>query len=251
METRPLGPSVPPPLDARTPSAAADSTAPPRDRVQLDDPLQTNWGFGPRENQYNGMLLDAIAAKWTGPPALPPMILKSQVAQESAFDPKATSPSGYVGLLQLGAAEAKAQGLKLEPVDERTLPEKNLPAGVAVLGIKHGVVRQPLGQWDTPFAHKVQEYYDAKGLPSDRQIWYLSLAAYNGGGGTVLKAMAAAIDRKLDPREWNNLIGPTDDVKKSPLYAAISDTYPQSLWASKYREMSQYPIGILRRANAE
>lgn len=220
------------------------------DRVNLDDPLRTDWGFGERENLYNRLLLDAIDAKWTGPPPLPPIILKSTVAQESAFDPKATSPSGYVGLLQLGAEEAKNQGLSLTPIDERTLPEKSLPAGVAVLGIKHGVIRNPLGLWDTPFARTVQRFYDREGLPSDRQIWYLSLAAYNGGGGTVLKAMAQAIERNLDPREWSTLIGSSDSPRSSPLYKAISENFPARMWDSKYREMSAYPISILRRAGA-
>lgn len=251
MDTRPVGLSSFVPPDARTVAPGASSLREVRDRVELTDPLYTDWGFGERENLYNALIPDAIASKWAGPPPLPPLILKSQIAQESAFDPKAVSPSGYVGLLQLGAEEAKSQGLKLEPIDERTIPEKNVPAGVGVLGIKHGVVRNPLGLWDTPFAHKVADYYEEKGLPSDRQIWYLSLAAYNGGGGTVLKAMASAIDRDLDPREWANLIGPVDDHKKSPLYAAIKDTYPPSMWNSKYREMSQYPIRILSRAGAE
>lgn len=218
--------------------------------MRLDDPLRTDWGFGERENRYNRLILDAIDARWQGPPPLPPIILKAAVAQESGFDPKAKSPSGYVGLLQLGTAEARGQGLSLEPVDERTLPEKNLPAGVGVLGIKHGVVRNPLGLWDTPFAHAVQDYYDRNGLPSDRQTWYLSLAAYNGGGGTVLKAMARAIESGVDPREWSNLVGAADDYRSSPLFGAISDTYSPGLWTSKFREMSAYPVSILRRAGA-
>jgi hypothetical protein len=251
MDTRPVGLSTSPRPGAQTAPAPPEPATTIHDEVRIDDPLQTSWGFGERENLYNRQIEDAIAAKWGGPPPLPAIILKSQVAQESGFDPKAVSRSGYVGLLQLGAEEAKAQGLKLEPVDERTLPEKNLPAGVAVLGIKHGVIRQPTALWDTDFAHKVADYYDKNGMPSDRQIWYLSLAAYNGGGGTVLKAMAAAIDRKLDPREWSNLSGPAADYKKSPLYAAVKDTYPQSVWTSKFREMANYPVAILRRANAE
>lgn len=248
MKVSSTGGVPPSPLEPSVSSVAPSAPVEASDRVHIADPLHTDWGFGGPENQYNQLILDAIDAKWTGPPPLPPIILKSTVAQESAFDPKAKSPSGYVGLLQVGPEEAKNQGLKLEPIDERTIPEKNLPCGVAVLGVKHGVVRNPLGLWDTPFAHAVQDYYDKNGLPSDRQIWYLSLAAYNGGGGTVLKAMAAAIERNLDPREWSNLIGAPDNPKASPLYKAITDTYSSGVWMSKFKEMSRYPVSIMNRA---
>lgn len=248
MKVRSTGGVPAPPIDPPISPAGAPASTDARDRVQIDDPLKTDWGFGERENQYNRLILDAIDAKWVGPPPLPPIILKSTVAQESAFDPKAKSPAGYVGLLQLGTEEAKSQGLKLDPVDERTIPEKNLPAGVGVLGIKHGVIRNPLGLWDTPFAHAVQDYYDKNGAPSDRQIWYLSLAAYNGGGGTVLKAMATAIERNLDPREWSNLIGSADNPKGSPLYKAISENYSSGVWMTKFKEMSKYPVSIMKRA---
>ncbi|MBM3465277.1 MAG: hypothetical protein FJX76_24555 [Armatimonadetes bacterium] len=206
--------------------------------------LDTDWGYGANENAYNDLILRAIAEKWSQTPPLPPLLLKSTVAQESGFNPNAVSRTGYVGLLQLGASEARSQGLSLEPVDERYIPEKNVPAGIGILAIKHGVIQRPLERYDTDFAHKVDAYYRTSGPPSDRQIFAHSLAAYNGGGATVLRAMAYAIDGGVDPREWSNLLGD----RRSPLYRAVMDVYGPDRAPSKYHEMSKYPLEIIARA---
>ncbi len=218
------------------------------DGVTWTDSLETHWGYGANENVFNDLIRAAVAEKWDERPALPALLLKATVAQESAFNPNAVSRAGYVGLLQLGTQEALSQGLKLEPIDERKIPEKNVPAGVAILAIKHHVVRRPTDRYDTDWARKVDAFYKENGAPDDQQIWYGSLAAYNGGGGTVLRAMAYAIDRGLDPREWDNVIGPVDHPTRSPLYAAVRDVFGPGSAGSKYREMSRYPIEIINRA---
>jgi membrane-bound lytic murein transglycosylase MltF len=71
------------------------------------------------------------------------------------------------------------------------------------------------------------------------------LAAYNGGGGTVLRAMAVAWDRGLDPRRWENLVGDPANPRQTPLYLACVQIYRGGA-AGKYREMRHYPEKILR-----
>jgi membrane-bound lytic murein transglycosylase D len=76
---------------------------------------------------------------------------------ESGFDPLARSPAGAAGLYQLMPATAQGLGLKLQPQDERLVPEKNARAGATYL-------RQMYRQF---------------------KDWRLALAAYNAGPGRV------------------------------------------------------------------
>ena len=95
---------------------------------------------------------------------------------ESNFNPKAISPNGAVGLMQLMPATARGLGLKVPSyqnvrkptpnpsVDERFDPSKNLEAGIKYL-------------------HDMLQRYDGS--------YHFSLAAYNAGPGNVRK------DKKL------------------------------------------------------
>jgi soluble lytic murein transglycosylase-like protein len=214
------------------------------------DSIKTSWGFGERENAYNLIILKACRDKWGSyQPPLPPLLLKATIAKESSFNPDTVSPTGYVGLMQLGKREALSQGLKLEPIDERYIPEKNVPAGVGILQNKHKVMSNPTAQYPAEeWARNVAEYYAKNGAPSDLQKWYLSLAAYNAGGGTILRAMDYAIDRGKDPRAWLNLIEPRDKPAESPLYKGIVDVYGDRYALAKYYETSRYPVKILHLA---
>ena len=99
-------------------------------------------------------------------------LLLALVKRESTFNPKAISPNGAVGLMQLMPPTARGLGLKVPSyknvrkptpnasVDERFHPLKNLEAGVKYL-------------------HQMFDRYDG-----DRD---LSLAAYNVGPGNVRK----------------------------------------------------------------
>lgn len=212
------------------------------------DPLQTNWGYN-NENTYNNLIGPAVAAKWHAPPTLAPIIVKSLIAQESGFNPDAESPAGYVGLMQLGTQEAIDQGLQLEPTDERTIPEKAVPAGLGILDEKRDQLQNPLNHFpDEPWAQKVHDYYQKHGTPSDKQLIYMALASYNGGAEVVMMSMVEAMDRHIDPFDWNTLIQPRQHPDQSPLYKGISQFYSPRNWLSKYREMSKYPIEIMDRA---
>ena len=99
-------------------------------------------------------------------------LILSLVKRESTFNPKAVSPNGAVGLLQLMPPTARELGLKVPSyqnvrkptpnpnVDERFHPLKNLDAGVKYL-------------------HDMLKRYDGD--------YSLSLAAYNVGPGNVRK----------------------------------------------------------------
>ena len=84
------------------------------------------------------------------------------VAQvESAFDPRARSRSGAVGLFQLMPQTAGILGLSTWPRDERTDPAKNARASARYL------------------AYLYRKFHD----------WPLVLAAYNGGEGRVRRLL--------------------------------------------------------------
>jgi soluble lytic murein transglycosylase-like protein len=212
--------------------------------------INTQWGYGENENAFNGAILKGIKEKWGDlQPPVPPLVIKSDIAQESSFDPRAVSKTGYVGLMQVGKNEALAQGLSLEPVDERYIPEKNILCGVGTMKTKFKVVSNPLETYGSEdFGKNVAQYYKDSGAPSEKQLWFLTLGAFNGGGGTVLRAMNYAIADHKDPREWKNLIEPKDSIKKSPLFRGIVDVFGDKFATGKYYEMGKYPVEVMKRA---
>ncbi len=76
---------------------------------------------------------------------------------ESAFNPKAKSPVGAVGLFQFMPATATRFGLQTTPVDQRTDPQRSASAAARYLRLLHG------------------RFAD----------WPLAVAAYNAGEGRV------------------------------------------------------------------
>ncbi len=214
----------------------------PADSVQTS--IDTNWGFGSRENWYNTGIIEAVAARWSDEEhPLPPLLFKAVVAAESGFRSQVKSPTGAAGLCQLTRGTAQAHGLKLSPRDERLIPEKCLPVGVAVLDEKHRYLKNP--PTSQPFGRRVREAYAELGQPTTEQFQKLALAGYNGGASTVTRAMAAAFDRGLDPRDWDTLVGDPNQMRESPLYQAVEHVYGSRRAPSKYREMAEYPGRVL------
>lgn len=63
--------------------------------------------------------------------AVPPSLVRAVIRQESAFNPKALSKCGAIGLMQIMPFNAISLGLKSE--DELWVPSKNVLAGVRLL----------------------------------------------------------------------------------------------------------------------
>lgn len=232
---------------------------PPFEELPLHQPLQysrdirTQWGYGPRENSYNELIVDSVEERWQDQDRpLAPKTFKALIAVESAFRPTAVSRTGAAGLVQLTHDTARRFGLVIGPSDPRMEPAIAVPVGVSVLAEKHQVLLEPanyygilLGRPDKrcDFGEKVARAYEVFGLPEYEDAVRLNLAAFNGGGGTVMRAMARAYDMGLDPRDWEALVG--DEPSRSPLFYACRQIYRHGA-PGKYREMSNYPKKILK-----
>lgn len=220
------------------------ATYPAPSEVRGTGRLETTWGYGASENLFNQVIEDAVAKNWTDADyPLDPLTFKALVAQESAFNKDAVSRTGAVGLVQITTGTAEAYGVHVNPPpDQRRDPEVAVPAGVRILRDKLAVIKNPNRSND--YAAPVADYYEKNGLPSQEQMKFLSLAGYNGGGSTVVRAMSHAISEGLDPRDWNNLIQSDKPVKETPLYKAIVDTFGDRYAEGKYHEMAEYPVRI-------
>lgn len=218
--------------------------------------IQTNWGYGAEENAYNDLIERSIAKHWTDTEhPLDPLLFKALIAVESAFKSQAYSRTGCAGLVQLAPDTAKRFGLSLSPVDERLIPEKAIPVGILVLAEKQRVVLQPdnyygilLGKPEKKlsFGTVVHNHYQSVGTPQGHDLLHLGLASYNGGGGTIMRAMAKAVEMGKNPLDWNALVGsgPAD----SPLFAACTMIYKGGAHG-KYNEMANYPKKIFNLLN--
>jgi membrane-bound lytic murein transglycosylase D len=100
-----------------------------------------------------------------------------QAEVESSFNPQARSPVGAAGLYQFMPATAQRFGLKLEPQDERLIPEKSARAAAQYLKVLH----KQFGSWP------------------------LTFAAYNAGEGRVARLLKKTAGPKTFEGIQNNL----------------------------------------------
>ena len=222
--------------------------------------MTTSWGFGPRENHYNELIVRSVQAAWTDTElALHPLLYKSLMAVESSFNPHAVSYAGAAGLAQLMPDTARRFGLCDR---DRLEPGKALPAGIQALQEKHRVIADPGNYYKVvgiqgkvaPWGEKVAAFYDTHGAPEGEDRWALVLGAYNGGGGTILRAMAYALERGLDPRKWDHLAGPPGNARNTPLHAACAEVFGARAAARKAEELAAYPrkiLGLFHEAGAQ
>ena len=103
-------------------------------------------------------------------------LIVAQMYQESGFNPKARSPAGAIGLMQILPRTAKEFGVK-----NLRDPEQAIRAGVAYLAWLHSRFEPELTVKD--------------------RIWF-ALAAYNAGFGHVRDARQLADQLGLDPNRW-------------------------------------------------
>ena len=121
-------------------------------------------------------------------------ILAAQAYNESHFDTLAVSWAGAKGLMQLMPRTAQAFGLS---PDEITNPEKNIEAAVKSI--------QSLNK-------------SLSGIEDKDERLKFILAAYNGGLGHILDAMALAEKYGKDPHVWDNNVSEFILLKSNPEY---------------------------------
>jgi hypothetical protein len=212
----------------------------------------TNWTNGfhrniTLQNEFN----DAFLAATEGTD-IPPVILKSLAATESAFNKFAWNRFGYAGLFQIGIAEINALGGR-NPLytsgdtekqgsvwvesdfdfkgDSRFNPEYAAQAAAEILVDNEDYLdryafddyTQPLGEFEK---------------------WKFILASYNGGIGTIRNAINYAQEKGVQNPNWNDIITP-NSPDTSPLNMVISERWRE---LNKYREISTFPIMTLERA---
>ncbi|MCO1335039.1 transporter substrate-binding domain-containing protein [Microbulbifer sp. OS29] len=104
-------------------------------------------------------------------------MIVAQMWQESNFNPKAESPVGAQGLMQVMPATAEEMGFP-PPLFE---PERSIKAGVKYM------------DW-------VRDRFNPA-LPTVNRLWF-TLASYNAGYGHLLDAQRLAEQLGLDPNVW-------------------------------------------------
>ena len=95
----------------------------PRFRPLEPAPTRPRRARAPARSDYDG-LIGEVAAQYS----LPPALLKAVIAAESGFDPRAVSPVGAQGLMQLMPETANALG-----VEDPWAPEQNVRGGSGYL----------------------------------------------------------------------------------------------------------------------
>jgi len=106
------------------------------------------------------------------------LLIAAQAYQESGLNPKARSPAGAVGVMQVRRATAKEMGIpNIADV------EQNVHAGVKYM------------------AHLRDRYFDDPEITAANQ-WDFALAGYNAGPARVQKWRKKARASGLDPNRW-------------------------------------------------
>jgi hypothetical protein len=210
---------------------------PAADAQSDGDEIETYWPRDSRnlegQNNFNDLILEA-SKKYS----MDPLLLKSLIAQESAFNPKAHNNVGYAGLTQIGGAAISEAGLskgatkKVDGIynydmvnDERFIPRKSIFAGALIFTRKRKTI-------DSLVFSKYLTPLD----PKEKEKFYV--AAYNAGEGTIQKAFKGS---GTDNPTWDDLI---EGEEKSYLWEAIPTSWGRQ---DKYREITRYVSDILAR----
>lgn len=150
--------------------------------------------------------------------------LKALIAQESGDLTKNDKDGDIAGIAQMGTKEEKRVGGK--PGD-RKKPEKAIVLGAKIL---------------STYAKDLDAALKKPPAPGERRKFVM--AAYNAGVNAIATAQEKAIAMKADGTTWAGLVTGGD---KSPLWAALIDTYKDKDVPAKYKETTEYVEKILAR----
>jgi len=126
-------------------------------------------GGGDASCRWDSLIQQSVQTLWPGTDW---RLIKCQVRQESAFNPKIVSPCGAIGLMQIMPATGESLGLTKNML---CIPEENIKAGIIYLK---------------------RQYERFPEIPDYRERLKFALASYNGGRGYINQAVALA--RKED-----------------------------------------------------
>lgn len=151
---------------------------------------------------YGNIIEDAVAGT-----EISKALVIAVIAQESSGNPNAVSSTGCAGLMQFCGDTAKKYGLSLE---DRLIPEKAIPAGVALL----------------------QDNMKSFSSYSDKNAF--ALAAYNGGPALITAAIKAT--GKNDP-SWEEVKAEITQERIAEIYGKYysSDTYEEHFGTKEKR----------------
>ena len=111
-------------------------------------------------------------------PELDRKLIKCQMRQESAFNPRVVSSCGAIGLMQIMPATGQSLGVSK---DKLFIPEENIKAGIIYLK---------------------RQYDRFPEIPDYRERLKFALASYNGGRGYINQAVALARKEDAPWQTW-------------------------------------------------
>jgi len=151
-------------------------------------------------------------------------LIAAQIYQESHLNPRAKSPAGAKGLMQLLPRTAKSLD-----VNDLYNPVENINGGVRYL-------------------KKLYDRYD-KADAANRLL--LALAAYNAGHGHVYDARALAVRKNLDPNLWESIAKTFPLLRYRKYYKDAKYGYCRGTEPVKYIKQIMIYYDILKRQGIE
>ncbi len=151
-------------------------------------------------------------------------LIAAMAYQESHLDPRARSPAGAYGLMQLTRRTARSYGVR-----ELYDPAANLAAGIQHL----------------------RKLYNFFNKATGRNRLFIAMAAYNVGQGHILDARNLARDRDLDPDNWAVLSEMLPLLSEEAYYKDAIYGYCRGAEPVRYVERIMVYYDILRRKGVE
>lgn len=163
-------------------------------------------------HQYDVIIKDILSKLF---PVCDWRLIKAQVRQESSFNPRAVSPCGARGLLQIMPGTGEEMGYSK---DELWDPEKNLCAGIKYLR---------------------DQYRHLSEISDHNERLKFALAAYNGGRGYVNLSLRLGYEfehnepmryKKLKAGKWQEWLYTKEKLKSSLCLVTVNGVQKRPDW---------------------